>query len=147
PADVLVGELARDLEFDWDEVVAAELARPSGGDERRDRGEVLLASEGDARRGEHLSGVARLSAHSGVSHQHTGREHQRQRPRDPRHQLPPRAIPSLDTQNGEIVRSQSDSAKSRNEVADEWRNWRIGELENWWIGELVNWWIGELVNW
>src|SRR5262249_41294379 len=58
-ADVLVRQLAIDLEFDRDEVLAADLPRPSGGGEALDAGDLLLAAERLACSREHFRRIGR----------------------------------------------------------------------------------------
>ena len=57
---ILVGQLGLDLELDRHQVLAANLARAAGGNERLDAGDLRFAAERGARRGHHAVGGARL---------------------------------------------------------------------------------------
>ena len=73
-ADVLVGQLAGDLEFDRDEVVAAQLPRPPGRDERSYGVEICVAAECLPCSGENSGSVVRLTDCPGFPEKNTNRE-------------------------------------------------------------------------
>ena len=73
-AQVLVGQLDEDLEFDRDEILAAHLARASGRREGLDGGQLLFAAERLPRRGEHRRRVLGLGR-DGPGHGNDRGEH------------------------------------------------------------------------